>query len=66
VIRYRQLLAEPDRNVRAMIAIENAPFDESWIDLCGREGIALVWPEVMARALGQADIQAGSEQLNEE
>jgi hypothetical protein len=36
-----------------MIAIENAPFDESWIDLCGREDIALVWPEVMALALGQ-------------
>jgi len=34
-------------SVRAMIAVENAPFD-----LCGREGIALAWPEVMAQALG--------------
>jgi hypothetical protein len=51
VIRYRQLLSEAGREARAMIAIENAPFDESWIDLCGREGIALVWPEVMAQAI---------------
>jgi hypothetical protein len=36
-----------------MIAVENAPFDESWIDLCGREGIALVWPEVMSQALSR-------------
>jgi hypothetical protein len=27
------------------------PFDESWIDLCAHEGIALVWPEVMSQAL---------------
>ena len=33
-----------------MVAIENAPADQTWIDLCGREGIALVWPEVMARS----------------
>ena len=52
VIRYRQRLATDGRDVRAMIAVENVPFDESWIDLCGREGIALVWPEVMTLALG--------------
>ncbi|MGD0272511.1 MAG: hypothetical protein ABSB96_02100 [Gaiellaceae bacterium] len=52
VIRYRQLLSEEGHEARALIAIENAPFDESWIDLCGHEGIALVWPEVMAHALG--------------
>jgi hypothetical protein len=54
VIVYRQRLSDNGRlDVRTMIAIENAPFDESWIDLCGREGIALVWPEVMAQALGR-------------
>jgi hypothetical protein len=52
VIRYRQKLSEEGRPARAMIATENAPLDESWIDLCGLEGIALVWPEVMAQALG--------------
>ena len=51
VIRYRQKLSGDGHDVRAMIATENAPFDESWIDLCGREGIALVWPEVMRQAL---------------
>lgn len=53
VIRYRDRLATEGASVRAMIAVENAPFDETWIDLCGREGIALVWPEVMAQALGK-------------
>ena len=52
VIRYRQKLSGEGSDSRAMIAVENALFDESWIDLCGREGIALVWPEVMAQALG--------------
>ena len=52
VIRYRQKLSGDGADARAMIAVENAPFDESWIDLCGREGIALVWPEVLAQALG--------------
>lgn len=52
VIRYRQKLSVEGTDARAMIAVENAPFDESWIDLCGREGIALVWPEVMPQALG--------------
>ena len=52
VIRYRQKLSGGGADVRAMVAVENAPYDESWIDLCGREGIALVWPEVMAQALG--------------
>jgi hypothetical protein len=51
VIRYRQQLSEKGRAVRALVAVENAPSDESWIDLCGTEGIALVWPEVMAQAL---------------
>jgi hypothetical protein len=51
VIRYRQKLSKEGRDTRAMIATENAPFDESWIDLCGREGVALVWPEVMRQAL---------------
>jgi hypothetical protein len=52
VIRYRQQLSEDGREVRTMIAVENAPFDESFIELCGKEGIALVWPEVMVLALG--------------
>ena len=52
VIRYRQKLSGGEGSVRAMIDGENAPNDESWIDLCGREGIALVWPEVIGQALG--------------
>jgi hypothetical protein len=51
VLRYRQQLARDGRQARALIAMETAPHDESWIELCGQEGIALVWPEVMAQAL---------------
>jgi hypothetical protein len=40
------------RPLRAMIAVEQMPKDESWIDLCSREGVAVVWPEVMAQAIG--------------
>ena len=32
VIRYRQQLSEDGQDVRAMIATENAPFDETWIE----------------------------------
>jgi hypothetical protein len=51
ILRCRQQLAEGGRAVCAVIAIEQMP-DESWIDLCGREGVALVWPEVMTQAIG--------------
>ena len=43
MLRYRQLLEEDGRTVRAMIAVEVEPSDPTWLDLCGREGIALVW-----------------------
>ena len=43
VLRYRQLLEEEGRAVKAMIATEVKPTDPSWSDLCAREGIALVW-----------------------
>jgi hypothetical protein len=53
VLRYRQQLGRAGGEVRVLIAIERFPYGESWIELCGDEGIALVWPEVMA-AVGAA------------
>ena len=44
VLRYRQLLAEEGRDVRALIAVEREPSDPTWVDLCGQEEIVLVWP----------------------
>jgi hypothetical protein len=61
VMHYRQQLAAEGRDVRAMIAVENPPFDKSFVELCGTEEIALVWPEVMARALGSSP---GATELN--
>jgi hypothetical protein len=52
VLRYRQHLSGGGREVRALIAVERRPHDESWVALCGQETIALVWPDVMAEAVG--------------
>jgi hypothetical protein len=44
VLRYRQLLEEEQgRTVKPMIATERKPRDDTWIDLCAREGIVLHW-----------------------
>ena len=43
VLRYRQLLEEEGRTVRAMIATEVMPTDPTWSELCVREEITLVW-----------------------
>lgn len=44
VIRYRQLLAAEGRAVRALIATEREPSDESWGELLADENVSLVWP----------------------
>jgi hypothetical protein len=44
VTRYRQLLAEDGRTVRALIATEREPSDPSWATLCEEQGIVLGWP----------------------
>jgi hypothetical protein len=45
VIRYRQLLSDEGRTVRAMIVAETEPTDPSWVLLCAEESIVLSWPE---------------------
>jgi hypothetical protein len=47
VIRYRQKLnAAAYEPVRALIATEIAPHDQSWNELCEKENIILIWPEI--------------------
>ena len=59
VLRYRQLLEADGRTVRAMIAAEVEPSDQSWADLCAREGIVLVWgPENLTVSEGSASRHA--------
>jgi hypothetical protein len=43
VLRYRQLLAVDDRDVRAVIVVERAPTDMSWRKLCEEQGATLLW-----------------------
>lgn len=45
VLRYRALLHRRYDDVRAVLAVERAPADRSWIDLCQDLGVLLLWPE---------------------
>ncbi len=45
VQRYVQQLDAVDRNVRGAIAVETAPTDSTWVELCAEKGIVLTWPE---------------------
>lgn len=47
VLRYRQLLEEEGRTVKAMIATEMKPTDPSWETLLAEENVVLVWPGQM-------------------
>ena len=51
VSRYRHQLARDGREVRAVIAVEREPHDQSWLELCEEQNIALVWPDTVKRRL---------------
>ena len=51
VIRYRQLLSADGRTVRAVIAMEREPSDQSWRELLRQENVMLVWPGRMEIAI---------------
>ncbi len=51
VLRYRQLLAGSGRPVVGMIAVERAPADARWSELCEQAGVLLAWPEVVREQL---------------
>lgn len=44
VLRYRQLLSRPERQVIAVLAVERKPDDPNWEKLCDQLGVRLVWP----------------------
>jgi hypothetical protein len=57
VLRYSHLLADRATNVQPVLAVERRPSDESWVGLCDRLGVRLVWPPEFAqlsRHLGRA------------
>jgi hypothetical protein len=45
VLRYRHVMQRQHGVVVAVLAIERAPVDESWIHLCQSLGVLLVWPD---------------------
>ena len=56
VFRYHHLLARRfgHNRVIAVLVVERAPKDLSWLDLCSVVGVVLVWPGVFARIRGVA------------
>ncbi|WP_206744642.1 hypothetical protein [Actinopolymorpha singaporensis] len=44
VLRYRQVLSNGPESVRAVLAVERAPSDLSWRDLCSNLDVLLCWP----------------------
>lgn len=44
VLHYAMLLGANGRAVRPVLAIERAPTDRRWTELCGAHGVLLVWP----------------------
>jgi hypothetical protein len=44
VHRYGDLLSAKGRPVRRVIGVERRPSDISWIELCARNNVRLVWP----------------------
>jgi hypothetical protein len=61
VLRYWHALSYHPKPVIAVLAVEEKPADESWLALCDRLGIWLVWPEGMPAAV--ADAIQGKETL---
>jgi hypothetical protein len=63
VLRYRhQLQGRLPYDVIAVLAVETAPRDSSWIELCDSVGVRLVWPETMSQLmahLGQPEVGPG-------
>lgn len=49
--RRNMIDAHECRNVCSPTGLEHMRADESWIDLCRQEAIAVVWPEVMSEEL---------------
>jgi hypothetical protein len=51
VLRYRQQLARPGRQVLAILVPERRPADASWESLCAAHGVGLAWPGALDRVL---------------
>ncbi len=55
VLHYQSMLEAEGDHVTAVLAVERAPRDQSWSQLCGRHGVILVWPGCFDRVVKTAD-----------
>jgi hypothetical protein len=53
VLRYWHTMANYDKPVIPLLAVEQKPEDSSWLGLCERLGVHLVWPERMTEAIAK-------------
>ena len=51
VLSYRWFLEWEVSSITPVIALERAPSDERWVDLCAEVGVLLVWPETFDQLL---------------
>jgi hypothetical protein len=52
VLRYAHQLEAKGKPVRAVLSVEHEPSDGSWLELCGRLGVIVVWPGAFGQRLG--------------
>jgi hypothetical protein len=57
ILRYWHAMANYDKSVIPVLAVEQKPEDSSWLSLCERLGVHLVWPERMPEAIAKLSRQ---------
>jgi hypothetical protein len=53
VLRYWHAMANYKKSVIAVLAVERKPADPSWLALCERLGVHLVWPQTMPEVIAR-------------
>ena len=52
VLRYAQVLTSvQSRDVVPLLVVEKEPADSSWVELCTRLGVSLLWPDNMQKII---------------
>jgi hypothetical protein len=55
VLRYRHLLELRNQKTRAVLVVESAPTDPTWVTLCVAHDVILAWPGEFHRAFANID-----------
>lgn len=57
VLYYTELLRPRVAEIRAVLFVERAPTETIWVDVCGRAGVVLAWPDTVNRMPGLVQAQ---------